>query len=104
MGILGEKQSMLGAVGEEMPPEAGSPEMGAPPVEEAPAENEEFEGVMGAIQNIQAGVQGVLDGMIDMEAQTVSDPEGVAGFAADIAMVLEKYQQSAPTGEPTPEV
>jgi hypothetical protein len=97
-GVLGPQDSVIAGVQEEMPPEeAVASEEGTP----APApEAQEFEGVMSGIQTIQAGVQGLLESMIDMEGQTVKEPEALAGFLEDMGMLLAKYQGSPEQADP----
>jgi len=100
MGMLGDKQGMMGPkasmMGQPAVQEGGvAPEGGAPMPEEAAPESggdEEFAGVMQGIETLQAGVQDVIGAMVDLEGQTVSDPEGIAGFLTDLASVLAKYQ------------
>lgn len=111
MGLLGEKQGMMGpkasmmeqaAVQEGEAVEQGmaaaegeaaaSPEAGA----------EEFAGVMQGIETLQAGVQDVLASMIDIEGQSIIDPEGIAGFAADMGQLLAKYQGGGEPAEGAP--
>ena len=100
MGLLGDKQGMMGPkasmMGQPAVQEGEAPMEGAP-VEEAPApeaggEGDEFAGIMQGIETLQAGVQDVIGSMIDLEGQTVSDPEGIANFLKDLAVVLSKYQ------------
>lgn len=105
-GLLGPQDSVMQAgVQEGMPPEAAMGEEAAPTEPAQDAGTQEFEGIVQSIQTLQAGVQTVLDSMLDMEAQSVSDPEGIATFLEDMGMLLAKYQgggEAAPAEAPMP--
>lgn len=108
MSLLGEKQGVMGSKPSMMEQAAiQEQEAGAAveaSAEEAPVQDEgaqEFEGIVQGIQTLQAGVQDVLNTMINMESQTVSDPEGIAGFLTDMGTLLAKYQGGGEA--PTPE-
>lgn len=95
--MLGQQKSMLGGGKQSMLEQAAIQEEAAPAEAtstESPAEQSEgdFEGLMQGIEMLQAGVQDVLSTMIDIEAQTVKDPEAIASFISDMGNVLAKYQ------------
>jgi len=105
-GVLGPQDSIMQAGVQEGAPtgEPGYAEEAAAPAPEAAApapEAQEFEGVMSGIQTLQAGVQGLLDSMIDIEGQSVKEPEALAGFLEDMGMLLAKYQGSPEQSSPT---
>lgn len=106
MGLLGEKQGMMGAkasmMGAAPVQEEGGPMVEPPVAEQAPAEDQEFAGIMQGIEVLQTGVQDVIAGMVDMESQTVSDPEGIAKFLTGLGELLAQFQgaeQAAPAAE-----
>jgi len=100
-GILGSNNSLLGAAAEgQMPISQEGSEIGAEGMAQEPTEGMEqgeegFVQAMNAIEVLQAGIKSFLDQNINIEGQSISNPEAVDSFINDLNTLVQKYVGTA---------